>query len=64
MGFPDSSVGKESAYNMQETPARFLGQDAREAWERRLSVGVFDRNTMRTYLQYLPNPHLSLLSHL
>ena len=27
MGFPDSSVGKESAYNMQETPARFLGQE-------------------------------------
>ena len=27
MGFPDSSVVKESAYNMQETPARFLGQE-------------------------------------
>ena len=27
MGFPDSSVGKEPAYNMQETPVRFLGQE-------------------------------------
>ena len=26
MGFPDSSVGKESP-SMQETPVRFLGQE-------------------------------------